>query len=795
MVEKFYDLLYAFVQKRKWLILFVLLFLTAASLIGLRFLQFNSNIESLLPKEEAISRSMNFLKNSSISNKVIISLSLTSPDQEKDALFQAVDELAASLKPPLFTGVTIGMSEMNIAEDMEFFLLNIPQIFSEHELTIIDAKISPEKVSEKMRANYLQLLKPEGIFMHSMIRSDPLGLNLLLLNKLKVLSGSLGYNINIEKGHFISSDGRHAMIIAQTPVSVTDTLGARNLLNNLEEQFKKMPGYISADIICGHTHSLSNEKVMKKDVSLTGIIASIAFVLLFLFVFKDMSAVLIFLIPLFSIFQSIYLCYLFFGQLSYAVVGLATVLAGISVDYSIQVYVAAKNARDPLQAIKRMFRPVAFGGLTTGAVFFSFLFSSIEGYQQLGYLSMVCLVLSIVYCFLVLPHFVSKKKENLLIEERLENNRWSNRYTVVIWGILTIIFLFFAFTVKFDSNIYKIDGTQPEILQAEKRFHQVWGQEKLAILVTTGKSYEKALEDNDSISGEITNAIGADHFASFSMLWPSKKTRQENYARWKQFWEQGREAKLKNLLAEEGAKYGFTRQAFSPFFNNLYKKTDDTADAANSGFIMKLKERFVQKTQSEYQILSFFPDETQYITTVAKIIKQHPDTFLVSEKILSQGIARVIYSDMILMSGITAVMIFVLTFLHFRNIREVILALIPAITSIVWLFGSMSILGIAFNLSTLITSIALMSICVDYGIFMVYRCHYNLRTGIVMAVALAAFTTVIGTGVLIFAEHPALYTVGLTMTVGIVTGYLSTLFVIPHLYTLLMPSTKNKRDI
>lgn len=795
MGEKFYDLLYAFVHKRKWLIFFVLLFLTAASLIGLRFLQFNSNIESLLPKEAAISRSMNFLKSSSISNKVIISLSLTSPDQEKDALFPAVDELAASLKPPHFTSVTIGLPEMNMAEDMEFFLRNIPQIFSEHELTLIDAKISPEKVSERMRRNYLQLLKPEGIFMHSMVRSDPLGLNLLLLNKLKVLSGSLGYNINIEKGHFISSDGRHAMIIAQTPVLVTDTFGARNLLNNLEEQFRKLPGYISADIICGHTHSLSNEKVMKKDISLTSIIASVAFILLFLFVFKDMSAVLIFLIPLFSIFQSIYLCYVFFGQLSYSVVGLSTVLAGISVDYGIQVYIAAKNASDPLQAVKRIAMPVAFGALTTGAVFFSFLFSRIEGYQQLGYLSIVCLALSVVYGFLLLPHFVSKRNVNLLIGEKLENSRWSNRYTVSIWGILTVTFLFFAFTVQFDSNIYKIDGTQPEILQAEKRFHQVWGQDKLAILVTTGKSYEKALEENDRISGEITDAIGADHFASFSMLWPSEKTRQENYARWKQFWAQGREAKLKKLLAEEGAKYGFTRQAFSPFFDNLYKAADNTADTANSGFIMKLKERFVQKTQSEYQILSFFPDETQYINTVAKISKQHPDTFLVSEKILSQSIARVIYSDMVLMSGITAVLIVVLTFLYFRNIREVVLALIPAVTSIVWLFGSMSLLGIAFNLSTLITSIALMSICVDYGIFMIFRCRYDLRTGIVMAVALAALTTVMGTGVLIFAKHPALYTVGLTMTVGIATGYLSSLFVIPHLYTLLLPSREKKAEI
>ena len=793
MFDRYFELFYNVIGRKKWPVFIAVMALIGAALVGLRFINFSNNIEALLPADPDISRSMAFLKDSNLSNKVVISLALTAPDKDKKDLFAAVDQLAGSLKPPLFTKVTVGLSELKMTDDMEFFFDKIPQIFTDDDLTAIGGQINQKGISERMRKNYFQLLKPEGIFMNSMLRSDPLGFNIVMLNKLKALSTSLGYNVTVEGGHFISPDNRHAMIIAQTTVPVTDARGSKQLFADIDEQLRKLPNYISADIVSGHSHTLSNEKVIKKDVALTSIVASVVFVLLFLFIFKDASAVLIFLIPLFSIFQAIYICYFFMGGLSYSVIGLATVLAGISVDYGIQVYVAARNAKDTAHDISRIARPVAVGALTTVAVFFSFLFSRIEGYQQLGYLSILGLALSLVYCFLILPHFVSKKTMGLKVGWKLEEVNWSNNAVVGIWLGLTLVFLFFAVHVKFDSNIYKIDGTESSILRAEKRFQEIWGQERPAMLVTAGKSLEEALERNDRIAHEAIKAIGADHFSSLSMLWPSEKTRRGNLERWKQFWGQGRESELKRLIGKEGEKYGFATDAFSPFFSNLHRGTITDTGPIDNDLISKLKERFINKTRDGYQVLSFFPDDKKYVDAISELSKKHPETFLVSGRSMSQRISEVIYSDIILMTAITSVLVILLTYFYFRNVKELLMALVPVVTGIVWLFGLMSIFGIAFNLSTLITGIALMGICVDYGIFMVYRCRYNLKSGIVMAVALSAIATLIGTGVLILADHPALFYVGLTMTVGIGAGYLSSLLVIPQLYRLLLPLREEKQ--
>ncbi|MCP5004734.1 MAG: hypothetical protein GY941_12465 [Planctomycetes bacterium] len=62
---------------------------------------------------------------------------------------------------------------------------------------------------------------------------------------------------------------------------------------------------------------------------------------------------------------------------------------------------------------------------------------------------------------------------------------------------------------------------------------------------------------------------------------------------------------------------------------------------------------------------------------------------------------------------------------------------------------------------------------------MVYDCKYHLAAGTLLAVTLSAITTIVGGGALLFATHPVLFYVGLTMVIGISSGYCAAIFVIP----------------
>ncbi len=77
----------------------------------------------------------------------------------------------------------------------------------------------------------------------------------------------MGFDVAIEEGHFISRDGRHAMLIIQTPVKMMDSQKSKELVQALDERINKLPGYVSADVIGGHLHTVSNERVIKRDIT------------------------------------------------------------------------------------------------------------------------------------------------------------------------------------------------------------------------------------------------------------------------------------------------------------------------------------------------------------------------------------------------------------------------------------------------------------------------------------------------------------------------------------------------
>ncbi len=787
MFDRYFRLIFDFIKNNKWLILCVVALINIVAVSGLFFVSFDDNIELMLPADKDISRSISFLRGSDLSSKIVISLSLTSPDKDKKDLLLAVDKLAASLAPSLFTDIIVGLSELETTKSMDFFLDNTPQILSANDLSDIDSQINPEGISRNLKNIYRQILKPGGIFVNSMVRSDPLGLRLIVFNKLKALSARMGYNVNIEDGHFISKDGKHAMIIAKTPILVTDIIGGEKLFSALDEQFEQLPDYISASTISGHSHTLSNKRIMSRDILLTSIITSVAFLILFVVILRDFGSIIIFLIPLSSVILAINLYSFFWGKLSYSVVGLGTVLAGISVDYAIHVYIAVKKGENAFNSVKYVRLPVFAGALTTIALFVAFFLSEIKGYHQLGVFSILGILLAFIYSLFILPHFLPAGVSFPALN-RFNTKKWgelggSNNLSITIWAIFTLMFLILSFRIKLDSDIQKIDGTEAEIIQEEERFHSIWGQNKFGIFVTTGEDYEEALKLNDKIYQEATKLIGAENFSSLSMLWPSEETRRENMARWKQFWQEGREERLGELLREKGSEYQFSEDAFSPFFDNLHNYKDIAAGdiPVQNKFFSALKERFVQKQHGEYQILSFFPEKEDYVAALLDLSKHYPETFIVSGTVLSDSISRGVLRNIKKMIPVSIVLLVVLTYLCLWDIKETIIALVPVATSFAWLLGIMPFFGLTLNGANLIACVILLGLCVDYGIFMTYKCRRNLKVGTNLAVALAAVTTVIGAGSLIFAKHPALFSVGVTMFIGVSTGYLSSVFVVPQL--------------
>lgn len=700
-------------------------------------------------------------------------------------MFFAADQLAAALTPPLFTRVISGFSPADMME--EFSVLRYgPQILNEEDYTALDRKISPESVNEQMRTIFRQSLRPESIFLSALSRTDPLGIKLLIFGKLRALPASMGYDVAVEDGHFMSRDGLHTMLIVQTPVSMLDGQGSAAVVQAVQDRISQLPPYVSAAMVSGHFHTVSNERVIKRDIKVASVIASAAFLLLFVLAFRDFRAIFVFLIPAAAVTWAIIIGTGLEGRLSYLVIGLGTAIAGISTDFGLLVYIALRSGVDTMRTVK-VAKLIMIDAATTIFSFAALYFSVIRGYHQLASFSILCVVVSLLFALFVLPLVLRPRDSATFLPpggDRLQKFHGWAGINIGIWAVSTLILLFFAFTVHFDSDLKKLDGSDPKVLADQEEFHDIWGgKSNQAIFVVQGKTYEEATEKNDLVYRDATSAVGQENFTSLAYFWPSEKVRKENSIHWDRFWKEGRERKLKGLIRELSPRHGFSDKAFTPFFEGLYEH-DDAGKTAD-GMISKLHERFVVLKADGAGILSFFPEEQQTVDALKLVAKKYPGTFIVSGREMSSAISRFSSREMKILAPIAVLLNVLPAVFFFRNWKEAFIALVPVLTGVVWLIGIMALFKLSFNIVNMIALIVMIGVIVDYGLGVTYEYRNNLRTGTVVAITLSAVTNVLGAGVLLLAKHPALFSTGLAMVICTVTGYVSAVIVIPSMCSVL----------
>jgi len=108
--------------------------------------------------------------------------------------------------------------------------------------------------------------------------------------------------------------------------------------------------------------------------------------------------------------------------------------------------------------------------------------------------------------------------------------------------------------------------------------------------------------------------------------------------------------------------------------------------------------------------------------------------------------------------------------------------LIPAISGLLVMFGLMGWQGIDFNLFNIIATILVIGLSVDLGIFMVSRISEGQEAYTGQAVLLSGLTSLIGMGALTLADHPALFSMGITVLLGMCGTIPAALWVVPAFF-------------
>ena len=405
------------------------------------------------------------------------------------------------------------------------------------------------------------------------------------------------------------------------------------------------------------------------------------------------------------------------------------------------------------------------------------------------------LVLSVAAALLLLPAFIQANSAPTTKGWRLP--RWSTKQAVII-AVASLVCLgamipAFRYS-RFESDMKVMDGTEKKYTDQEDRFQEIWGKDDvgLAMVVIEAETEEEALRANDWLYREMIKRLPEEQVVSFSRIWKSAARRRENLQRLKAFWTAERIADLRVKLIKAGTKYGFTDDAFSPFLEQLEAPPSEPEEVPRENRILaQLKGRFIQVQGERVLAMTHFPDTRKNLDLLESLPKGTYKPVIVSQRYISQTLTEDYTKEITSIAILACVLVVGSCALLLRNLRMTLVSLVPVVFGIVCIVAVIAVLGVPMTVVMMFAAIVVIGLCIDYGIFAVHAYAHGLDVGTCAAITLSAGTTLIGAATLLFAKHPALYSVGLTLLSGVAGGYVASLVVVPALSKLVV---RKKQD-
>jgi predicted exporter len=538
MLNRFFVALYRFFAPRRLLLFAVTAALLAAAAIACRGVRVQENIAAMLPDDQsAAAIDFQLLQQAPFARKVVISLR-ADPGVDLATLAGAGDRFAAALAGEGIERVVSGPAELGDGRLLFWLAEALPALATPADLERLAAELTPADVAARLQQGYERLLSPDGWGIQPLLRADPLELRRLALEKLRHVNLIPG--AQLEQNHFVSADGRNLLLVADTPIVITDSDGARQIEERFDTAAATLPPGVTAAYVSGHRYTQANAEAIKRDLALILSLSSLAVLAIYLIFLRSFWALFVFLVPATVLVLASGFLTLASDQVFAITLGFGGVLLGIADEYAMNVYFACRRCQgDPAPLLGEVSRPVLFSGLTTLATFAVMLLSALPGQRQLAVYAMSGIAASLFISLVVLPHLVPAAPA----VEKLAPARSGRRRLPRAWVLGGWLFLLLGCAsqigkLRFDGDLRSMNLVPAELRAAERDLQQTWGNLRgQAIAFVEGRDVEAALAGNEQLFACLSTSLPPGEVVSLAPLLPSSATQRENRARWVAFWQ------------------------------------------------------------------------------------------------------------------------------------------------------------------------------------------------------------------------------------------------------------------
>lgn len=689
---------------------------------------------------------------------------------------------------------------------------NLPLLFSQGEL---DRDVAPlltkKRISERLHNLYTGLSSMESIGQEIFIGLDPLGLKDLILAKMAPLAPSL--DSRFYRNSLVSADGHHLLVTARPLAGGTDTASARSISKliaassrELAEKYAPRGVQLTLTPVGAYRAALDNERIIRHDVQLALILATVGISLLLLFSFPRPLIGLLSLVPaLAGTSTALFVYSLFHPSISIMVLGFGGAIISITVDHGIAYLLfldrpretKGKEASHEVRAIGIM------AVITTIGAFLILGFSSFPIFTELGQFTALGILFSFLFVHSVFPRIFPTmppgSNRTLPLRSFVDILYNTGKPGAITALLLACTLLFFA-KPEFHVSLSSMNTVSDETIQADALFTRVWGNSGDRILLMHAEDSIAEIQDsNDRLLAKIGQDIQQNILAAAfipSMIFPGRERGNQNLTAWHEFWNQGRAEEVQQTLLTTGKELGFSPDAFADFFALL-----DPAYTAQPSAIPAKYYNLLGISESEQdsgliQFITVLPGTNYDATDFFSRYSQNDKVFDTAN--FTKRLAEILFSTFTNMLVVISISLTLLLAFFYMNLQLTLLTLLPVFFAYVCTLGTLKLIGHPLDIPALMLSIIILGMGIDYSIFCV-RAHQRYRdithpsyALVRSSIFLAGSSTLIGFGVLCFADHSLLYSIGITSFLGIAYSLLGAFLLLPPLLNLYFASEMKK---
>jgi uncharacterized protein len=339
------------------------------------------------------------------------------------------------------------------------------------------------------------------------------------------------------------------------------------------------------------------------------------------------------------------------------------------------------------------------------------------------------------------------------------------------------VMLFFA-NPRFNVNLDAMNTVSDKTTAAEKLAADVWGSDifQKTYLLMQGDSPWDIQNKGDhlleAMAPHMEEGVIASGFVP-SMVFPGEERRRDNLRAWETFWNPERMTALKAAFSV-APQMGFSSDAFAPFFMSL--QTDTIGPGSTPvphKFLDMLGIARTDDGRQWTQLSSLTPGPAYDAETFYHTYRSFGHIF--DPAYFSVRMGNLLFSAFTKMLILVGVSVIVLLIFFFLDVKLTLVSVLPILFALVSTVGTLNLMGRPLDIPGLMLSIVVVGMGIDYALFLVraYQRYGNDALAsfdlIRMTVFMASASTIIGFGVLAFAEHSMLKSAGLTSLLGV--GY------------------------